>query len=373
MLSILFVYHFAEIAGVGTQSHDSVRVAYSLQKVVSSVDKLNAQMEQHADMERLIEAAASNAGKVFEKKKEDTLHEIARQLWRLQETESRERVEQKKIDNPRQRVINNSLKPNGSDIVLVSAITRDYPKRMPGNMFDQMKGNRENYCKKHGYINFMAILDDYINDSNKDMNKNWFKLYALKDAFDKYPDSQWFMWLDADLIIMEETIDLASLVLNPEVMRKQVFYNAPLADRSRRYRGAMTASEKDFDPERIELIACQDEWFLNAGVFLIKRTDFMRNMIDEQWLTEENMKRKLQYHEQDCLNDLVINNKELRKRFVSVPQSVFNAYHEAYSFEPSKWKEGDFIVHFPGESKKDHYPADWSKYWDKKPEKDDYN
>lgn len=372
VLSILVVFHFTDLTTF-YNSNDTTRVAYNLQRVFKTVDKLNSQIEQHADVQRLIDEAAQNAAKVFELSKEDARHEVSRQLWRLQETRSREEVERMKKESPRERVIDNSMKPNGSDIVLVWGVSSDYPDRMPAGMYDQMKQNRENYCQKHGYINFMANLDEYFDEDNKNVKKFWLKLYAMKDAFERYPDSEWFMWLDADIIIMEETIDLASHVLNPSAMKNQVYYNAPLATKSRRHNGDLTNSEEAFDPEKIELIACQDDWFLNVGVFLIKRTDFMINMINDKWLTKTNMDKTLRYPEQDCLNDLIIGDKEVRRRFASVPQSVLNAYHEGYHFEPSRWKEGDFIVHFPGESKKDIYKDSWAKYWNQKPELDDYN
>lgn len=337
-----------------------------LQDMTKTLSVINSREEAMKDTNALINEASNKIMQGYAKDQEDAYQKVCGQLWKSQETRSRENHERQKKDHPRKAEVDNSKKPSGSDIVLLWGYTKNYPDKYPREIFDQLKHNRETYCKTHGYINMGVLFDDYVNDDNKDSAKAWLKVYAIKDAFNKHPNAKWVFWLDVDAIIMDENLDVASHILDPEALKSIVCYDSPIAERGKKYKGKFSPSKDKFNPDEIELVAAQDEWFLNAGVLLIKNTKFMRDIVEKDWLTKENLKRDLVFAEQDVLNDLIMNNQELRKRWAIIPQWAINAYDSSYRFQPAHWQPGDFIAHFPGNSGNGKYPDIWKRYWEQR-------
>lgn len=333
--------------------------------VSNALEHLKQQEDQFHNTHDLVAQAANLAAQSYEKKKDDVLHDVCIQLWRLQQTRARELVEEKRKESPPQQHVDNSKQPTGKDIVVLWGYTRNYPSQYPKSMFEQLTENRNQFCQSHGYTPMMVYFDDYIQPGYENIAKAWLKVFALQDAYNKHPEAKWFFWIDADAIIMNENIDLASHVLDPDVLRSITSHSSPLGEQGIRYRGKFSVSESDFKPEEVELIAAQDEWFLNAGIMLLKNTEFMKNMIDNEWLTEANLAQTdLVFAEQDSLNGIIMNNPEMLKRWAVIPQYIFNSYDYTYQFEPSRWREGDFIVHFPGGSVSSEYVSRWDNYWD---------
>lgn len=324
---------------------------------------LQHSVEANYDTEQRVQQAVDRLVQDMRVSEEEARKKLCHEMWRLQESLSRERVEKEKKDNITQTF---SDGPSGSEIVVIWGYTESYPDRYPKELMDQLEENRKNFCVNNGYVNFKVMFDKYLTPGHEDTKKAWLKVYAIQDAYQQFPDAKWFFWIDSDAIIVDETADLRKVILNEDVLRHKMHYGMPVADRTRQYH-KFTAKEDEINFDEINLIASQDEWFFNAGVMLMRNTKFMKDIIDKQWLTEENIAKPYKYAEQDVLNDLLMENDELFKRWAPVPQSAFNAYHQAYSFGPSKWHKGDFLAHFPGESKKEQLYIDtWKKYWDER-------
>lgn len=347
--------------------------AATLDGLVENMTYLLKEMKEREDItvstHAAVNAAADRVAATYLKSKDDAYHDVCKELWKYQESLSREKIQAEKLANPSKHIVDNSLQPNGSDIVLLWGYTRNYPEKHSAEMIQQITQNRESYCAKHGYTNMMVYFDDYMPKGKQyeDMAKAWLKVYAIKDAYKKHPNAKWFFWLDVDAIIMDESIDLASHILHPSVLTERTLHGAPIGERGKTYKGKFSKPKDKFNPEEIEFIAAQDSWFLNAGVLLMKNTEFMKNMVSNKWLTEKNIVRKeLVFAEQDVLNDIIMEDPEMFKRWAPTPQWVMNAYHDTYNFEPSRWVEGDFIAHFPGESPKESYAETWQRYWAKR-------
>lgn len=363
-VALLFTYSLRVSSPVSIRINKESDLAQISQELSSILVRL--QSEDDSDIIRNSPYSAyeraMKAVQLLQLETENAYNDVSRRLWRHQETTFRKQSELLKSISPLSST-NHTQSPRGSEIVIVWGYTTAYSSSYPQELTEQLDINRAQYCAKHGYISMKVNLDDYISEDTADASRTWLKIFALKDAYKKYPRAQWYMWIDPDAIIMDENIDLASLVLHPTVLKSKIMYDMPVANKMKKYTGKFTLSKHEVDVEDIELIASQDAWFINSGILLVKNTKFMRKFIETSWLTEDNLSKSGSTVDQDCLNDLLFENDELFKRWGPVSQSVFNAYHNAYSFQPGQWKLGDFIAHFPGEAKKHTYPFTWKKYW----------
>lgn len=347
------------------------RIHMDMERISVKLDRMEERQSTFDTMERIVNDAAERAAREIGEAKEETLSKVCEQLWRMQQTNARAEVEQKKKAAAKPETstavkIDNSRRPNGNDIVVVSGTNKKYRESLPEGVYDQMVLNRQSYCDKHGYINMMVDLEDYVVKGKEDMSPYWLKVFALRDAFTKHPESKWLMWVDADAIIMDESRDLASHILAPEVIKEKTQYNTPIRSSGSKYKGNFTAPEEGFSPSVVEIIASQDLGGLNTGIFFLRRSQYIRKLIDDHWMTEANLKSKSKSPDQDTLIDLILASKETRSRVSLMHQSVFNAYYDGYELESSRWAEGDFIVHFPNHSSNAKYGADWKRYWELK-------
>lgn len=289
--------------------------------------------------------------------KDDMISKAWHEVWELKENLSRMKVEQNKKDKVEQP---KGLSPKGRDIVLLTGYTSDFEVKFP-KIARQMKENRQKYCDKHGYSNLVVDLDQHKSKLEPGIPLHWLKLYAIKEAFDKFPESQWVFWLDADALLMNLDIELAGHILNKDVLREKLMYNMPLARRGQKFRGDKYPSKDKVNVDDIELILEQDTMTFNTGGMILKRSDYIMHTLMDMWLTKENMEKKFTFPEQDVLTDLIFENKnDLFKRVGFVPQSIINSYWEDHWVASGRYHEGDFLCHFPGKSK---HPESFEKAW----------
>lgn len=295
------------------------------------------------------------------KSKDDLIHDTMQRVWDLMEQRSRNQVEEeKKANKPRPK----GLSPKGGDIVVVTGYTRDFAEKFP-KIAQQMHENRNDYCKRHGYHYLFVDLDVYKPNLEEGIPLHWLKLYAIKQAFDQFPDSKWIFWIDADALFMTPELDFASHILDKEVLKRKLIYGLPMAHVGRRFKGRMYKQESEVDIDNIELILCHDTFSMNSGGMLLKRTDYIMHTFMDMWLTQENMRTKYVSPEQDVMIELILNNDELYNKLGLVPTSIFNSYWEDYWVDSGIFRKGDLICHFPGKSKSpEGFEKAWNHMWD---------
>jgi len=156
-----------------------------------------------------------------------------------------------------------------------------------------------NYCKKWGY--------DFIEDSsNTDKSRplQWSKIKLILKYLSDY---DYFVWIDADTLIMNQEISIESFIVRLMV------------------------------PENKELIYSKEYSWVNTGVMFIKNTDFMNNFFKESWRHPN-----LICLDQGAIDMLWRTNWRLCQSKINiVEQTEFNSgwYN---------WEWGQFLIHFPG-------------------------
>ena len=83
--------------------------------------------------------------------------------------------------------------------------------------------NKKVYCERHGYVlkhyedGAESLVGKPMRAGNPPIPEDhlpigWAKVYAMKDAFEKYPDCEWIFNTDCDVMITNMTIKLEDIV-----------------------------------------------------------------------------------------------------------------------------------------------------------------
>lgn len=169
----------------------------------------------------------------------------------------------------------------------------------------------ERYCNLHGYTYFAETNTEKIKDRLQGRSWTWYKPHLLRDVFIQYPDCDYVLFLDIDAVFstdtrrIEEFIDDTSNII-------------------------MT---NDYGPS-----------IVNAGVMLVKNTDWSKTFINDWWdICEEFPQFKTGlWHDQTCLGFLyqkidkskfkIIDASDLNSKDYDENKFVFHAF--AYGMLP---------------------------------------
>jgi mannan polymerase II complex MNN10 subunit len=163
----------------------------------------------------------------------------------------------------------------------------------------------KNYCEKHGY--------DYIEVTNCNCGRHpvWEKILLLKERLDKY---DYLFWCDCDAIITNSSIKLETFVSNQD------------------------------------LVIAYDLFGLNAGLFLIRNSEWSRNYLKQVWNICGTAPFNKDYGGDQAAMNYLTRGEDLHVKIVS--QRLFNSYKNSFYNRPYDekvdWQPGDFILHLPG-------------------------
>jgi len=211
--------------------------------------------------------------------------------------------------------------------------------------------NKKVYCERHGYVlkhyedGAESLVGKPMRAGNPPIPEDhlpigWAKVYAMKDAFEKYPDCEWIFNTDCDVMITNFTVKLESIV---------------------------NEYAKD---ENVHVIIPADCNGINCGNMFIKNSPIGKAFIDTI-IAGLPLYREWYLFENQLIQDLCVGTHlteqgikaggTLWGRVVKVlPQRVFNSYD--YKNIPllkgrpnyndilgnnGEWQKGDFIVQWP--------------------------
>ncbi|EAW14224.1 putative alpha-1,6-mannosyltransferase subunit [Aspergillus clavatus NRRL 1] len=214
--------------------------------------------------------------------------------------------------------------------------------------------NKREYTKRWGYelevVNMLAKKR-----YSHEWRESWEKVDIIREAMRKYPNAEWFWWLDLNTWVMEYSYSLQEHIfdrLETLTYRDINMYNplnithpptAPYLDAISR------SAEGDGDPSSIELLLSQDCGGFNLGSFFIKRSLWSDRLLDTWWdpVMYEQKHMDWEHKEQDALEYLYQSQPWIRSSVAFIPQRFMNA------FPPGACGEGgDPDVHY-SESERD--------------------
>tara|TARA_Y100000310_G_scaffold340226_1_gene435282 strand:- start:360 stop:1715 length:1356 start_codon:yes stop_codon:yes gene_type:complete len=203
-----------------------------------------------------------------------------------------------------------------SDVCVLSFATEDidfYAKKI-------FKSNKD-YAKKHGYdwIEHWGVLDDSRPPA---WNKILYILKALEKGYD------WVFWIDADAIIMNDSIELTKFI----------------------------DDEYDF-------ILCKDAFSWNTGAWFVKNSEKAKELLKQTYAAEEytdaflweqgafmniafNKGARIKVHQQRDFNSVAPQTKQFFAEGNEYECGTFKFVLNMEEYDKGMYKDGDFILHF---------------------------
>ncbi|CEJ57641.1 hypothetical protein PMG11_06327 [Penicillium brasilianum] len=221
--------------------------------------------------------------------------------------------------------------------------------------------NKQQYANRWGYhleIANMLAKKRYSHE----WRESWEKGDVIREAMRKYPNAEWFWWLDLNTWIMEYSTSLQSHIFNDlgsHVYRDINEYNPlnmthPLPEFFLDDLGR--ALEGDGNPDSLSLLLTQDCSGFNLGSFFLRRSLWTERLIDAWWdpVMYEQMHMQWEHKEQDALEYIYQSQAWVRSGVGFLPQRKINAFPPGACGDDNdpavhyQEAERDFVVNMAG-------------------------
>ncbi|KAH7379675.1 glycosyltransferase family 34 protein [Cadophora sp. MPI-SDFR-AT-0126] len=222
--------------------------------------------------------------------------------------------------------------------------------------------NKKKYANKWGYdleIVDMSTKKRYAHE----WRESWEKVDTIRNCLRKYPDAEWFWWMDLNTFIMEPSYSLQSHIFKnlPANTYRDINEYNPL-----NITHPFPATHLDEDARSpigdgkassINLIIPQDCSGFNLGSFFIRRSAWTDRLLDVWWdpVGYEQKHMEWEHKEQDALEFLYINQPWIRPHTAFIPQRKINSFPQGACSENGNdtrihynEKERDFVVNMAG-------------------------
>ncbi|KAK9239176.1 galactosyl transferase GMA12/MNN10 family-domain-containing protein [Lipomyces kononenkoae] len=251
-----------------------------------------------------------------------------------------------------------TLQPKGSKVLLLTGTDGKGHNGAITGLLEQVEANREEYCAYHGYQFVFMNLTKYVTPKKHPV---WAKISAIQEALETNPTAEWVWWLDTDAIIMTPEIDLASHLLNPDILRRRMACDRTITLPDGTSSGLRVPCNMDVN--NIDMVVSQDHNGVNAGSIFFRRTEWSTAFLD-MWADPMYVNGQFERQEQDVLNHIIINHPKLREHVAIIPQRVINAY--SVGGDEMGWVTGDLVVHFAGCWVSNDCDKRWQDFWNRR-------
>lgn len=193
--------------------------------------------------------------------------------------------------------------------------------------------NKELYAKEWGYeleIANMLAKKRYSHE----WRESWEKGDVIREAMRKYPNAEWFWWLDLNTWVMEYGTSLQSHLFNDleDKVYRDINQNNPLnithplpefwLDEVGR------ALEGDGHEDSLNMILTQDCSGFNLGSFFLRRSLWTDRLLDTWWdpVMYEQMHMNWEHKEQNALEYIYQSQPWIRSSVGFLPQRSINSF-----------------------------------------------
>lgn len=222
--------------------------------------------------------------------------------------------------------------------------------------------NKRKYANRWGYeleIVDMSTKKRYAHE----WRESWEKVDTIRNCLRKYPDAEWFWWMDLNTFIMEPSFSLQSHIFNnlgKETYRDINYYN-PL-NITHPFPATYLDPEAsspigDGKESSINLVVPQDCSGFNLGSFFVRRSAWTDRLLDVWWdpVGYEQKHMEWEHKEQDALEFLYINQPWIRPHTAFIPQRKINSFPPGACSDNGNdtrihydQKDHDFVVNMAG-------------------------
>lgn len=224
---------------------------------------------------------------------------------------------------------------------------------------DNVRENRMEYAKKHGYTTFFPVAKDYeLNGSPS----SWARVPAVRHALTKFPYSTYMWYLDQNALIMNPDLTIEGHIMDPKRLESLM-----IRDQSIVPPDSVIKTFAHLKGTQIDMVITQDNEGLAQGSFIIRRGDWSKFFLDT-WFDPLYRSYNFQKADTHALEHIVQWHPTILSKLALVPQRIMNAYPKGQTVNESEaYKDGDFIVRFAGCEQAGRFcateAAPFSKQW----------
>ncbi|KAL1622608.1 alpha-1,6-mannosyltransferase [Neofusicoccum ribis] len=222
--------------------------------------------------------------------------------------------------------------------------------------------NKKRYARRWGYeleIVDMSTKKRYAHE----WRESWEKVDTIRNTMRKYPNAEWFWWLDLNTFIMEPSYSLQKHIFAdlPANTYRDINYYNPLnithPPTDAWLDPLSLSAEGDGNPESINLLVPQDCGGFNLGSFFVRRSAWTDRLLDFWWDPVHYEQRHMQWEhkEQDALEYMYENQPWVRSNMAFIHQRKVNAFPPGACSDNGidarvhySEQERDFIVNMAG-------------------------
>ncbi|KAF8856486.1 hypothetical protein BDZ45DRAFT_466918 [Acephala macrosclerotiorum] len=226
--------------------------------------------------------------------------------------------------------------PSGSPPVVIVTVLD--PENYNKEYISNVKDNRIEYARKHGYETFFPTAKDYPLDGAPD---TWAKVPAIRHALTKFPYSTYIWYLDQNSLIMNPEISIESDIMNSKKLESLMIRDQPVVPPD-----SVIKTFPHIKGANIDFALTQDKEGLAQGSFVIRKGDWARFFLDT-WFDPLYRSYNFQKADTHALEHIVQWHPTILSKLALVPQRTMNSYNKGDT-ETGAYKDGDFVIRFPG-------------------------
>ncbi|KAI6250269.1 alpha-1,2-galactosyltransferase [Erysiphe necator] len=205
---------------------------------------------------------------------------------------------------------------------------------------EDLKRNRINYAKKHGYSTFFANITDYeLNGAPK----SWAQVPAIRHAISKYNQCMYVWYLNHNSVIMNPAITVDGDIMSPAVLEKKMLRNQPVVPPN-----SVIKTFRNLNGANVELVLTQDQVGLALGSYIIRRGSWSKFFLDV-WFDPLYRSYNFQKAQIHALEHIIQWHPTILSKLALVPQRMLNSYSKPDTTSDfGVYREGDFVVELTG-------------------------
>ncbi|RDW82123.1 hypothetical protein BP6252_03235 [Coleophoma cylindrospora] len=229
--------------------------------------------------------------------------------------------------------------PSGTAPVVIVTVLD--PEHYPKDYIENVKENRIEYARKHGYATLFPNITDYDLGGSP---ASWAKVPAIRHAMTNFPYSTYVWYLDQQSFIMNPDLTLETHVMAKSRLESTMIKDQPIVPPD-----SVIKTFGKLDGDHVDLVLTQDNEGLAPGSFIVRNGDWAKFFLDT-WFDPLYRSYNFQKADTHALEHIVQWHPTILSKLAIVPQKLLNSYHKGRegTGEQGTYKDGDWVVRFAG-------------------------
>jgi len=228
--------------------------------------------------------------------------------------------------------------PSGTPPVVIVTVVDPYSYSK--EYIKNIKENRIEYARNHGYATFFPNVTDYhLNGSPK----SWARVPAVRHAITKYPHSTYVWYFDQNSLIMNPALTIEGHIMNSKRLENLMIKDQPIVPPD-----SVIKTFSHLRGDYVDFVLTQDKDGLAPGSFIVRTGEWSKFFLDT-WFDPLYRSYNFQRADTHALEHIVQWHPTILSNLVLVPQRIMNSYSKGQTGEEAgTYKDGDFVIRFAG-------------------------